>query len=193
MEEHLDTRERIQRLESEERLKKLRPNELIKDLAGVTRGMTCVDLGCGTGTLSFPMVVSVGDQGIVYAVDNSAEMLEYIRAKNPPKNLKLVQCDASQTGLSSQIADSCLMALVLHDIEQPERVMAEAFRLLKPQGKAVVIELREDFDSPHHSRDKRIGREHVEQLFKQGGFSCFEYTNWSKSQYVATGIKSESA
>ena len=81
MEEHSDSGRRAQRLEREERLKVLRPNELIKDVAGITSGMTCIDLGCGTGAFSFPMVLCVGNEGTVYAVDNDAEMIEHIRAK----------------------------------------------------------------------------------------------------------------
>ncbi len=192
MEEYFDPKNRALRMGNEERIKALRPNELIKDLAGVTKGMTCIDLGCGPGVLSFTMVLCVGNQGIVYATDSSDEMLEYIRAKNPPGNLTLVQCDASQTGLDSNIADFCLMSLILHDIEQPDTVMAEAFRLLKPEGKALVMELREDSNTPHHPPDILIGRERLERLFKQAGFSCFECTDWSRSCYVATGIKSKS-
>ncbi|MFC2071377.1 class I SAM-dependent methyltransferase [Chloroflexota bacterium] len=192
MEKHFDHERRALVMDSEERLKALRPDELIGELAGVTKGMTCVDLGSGTGALSFLMIRCVGSKGVVYAVDNSAEMLEYMRVKKPPSNLISVQCDAGQTGLDSNIADFCLMSLILHDIEQPDRVMAEAFRLLKPGGKALVMELTEDFDSPHHPHDKRLGKKRLEQLFKQASFSCFECTDWSRSQYAATGVKSES-
>ncbi len=192
MEEHSDPKGRALRMDREERLKALRPNELIKDLAGVTKGMTCVDLGCGTGALSFPMVLCVGNEGIVYAVDNSAEMLEHIRTKNPPHNLELVQRDASQTGLGSEIADFCLLSLILHEYEQPDNFIAEAFRLLKPEGKVMIVEQREGFDSQRHPRDKQITREHIERLFKQAGFSCFEYTEWSEKYYIATGSKKKS-
>lgn len=180
---------RVQLLGSEQRQKWLRAQDLIKEIAAITRGMTCIDLGCGAGALSFPMVNAVGEEGTVYAVDNDAKVLEHIQAKNPPPNLILVHRDASQTGLESQIADLCLMVLILHEVKQPDRVMAEAFRLLKPEGRALVLEWREDFDSPHPPHNERIPREQMEQLFKQAGFASFEYTNWSGSHYVATGSK----
>ena len=181
----------VQRLDNEGRFKELKPHNLLRDVAGIAEGMTCIDLGCGTGVFSFPMVLCVGNEGIVYSVDNSAEMLEHIRAKNPPSNLRLVLGDASQTGLSSEIADFCLLAFILHHVKQPDNFMAEAFRLLKPGAKALVVEWKEELDSPGPSRSRRIGREHIERLFKQAGFSCFEYTEWSNNHYVATGIKSK--
>lgn len=176
-------------LDKEERLKELRPQELLTDIAGITKGLTCIDLGCGTGTFSFPMVLCVGDEGVVYAVDDTAEMLEHIRAKNPPSNLRLVYGDARQTGLGSQIADFCLLAFILIQVKRPDSLMAEAFRLLKPGGRALVVEWKADRDSPGPSRSRRLPREHVERLFKQVGFSCFEYIDWSNNRYVAIGKK----
>ena len=186
MEGYFDPKRRIQMLDSKQRQKWLRTHDLIKGIAGINRGMTCVDLGCGAGAFSFPLALAVGNEGTVYAVDNDSEVLKRISEKDPPPNLIPVHGDASQTGLESQIADICLMVLILHEVEQPDRVMAEAFRLLKPEGKALVMEWREDFDSPHPSHNERITREKIEQLFKQAGFSSFEYTDWSNSHYVAS-------
>jgi len=179
----------VQRLGNDERLKELRPHNLLRDVAGIIKGMTCIDLGCGTGVFSFPMVLCVGSQGIVYSVDNSTEMLEHIRAKNPPPNLILIQCDASETELDSNTADFCLLAFILHHVKQPDKFITEAFRLLKPEGKVLVVEWKEELDSPGPSRDRRITREHIGQLFKQAGFIGFEYTEWSNNHYVATSIK----
>ncbi len=190
-EEQLDTKRRVDRMDSEEHVQRMRPNELIKDVVGITEGMTCIDLGCGPGAFSFPLALCVGDEGIVYAVDNAAEMLERIQAKNPPHNMRLLQCDASQTGLDSAIADFCLFSLILHDYEKPDRFIAEAFRLLKPEGKVAIIEMKKKHGPPRPDH-WLIDREHIERLFKQAGFSGFKYAEWSEGHYVATGTKSKS-
>ncbi len=188
MQGHFDTK-RARVLDNEERIKELRPHQLLTEVAGITKGMTCVDLGCGTGTFSLPMVYYVGNEGIVYAVDDSAEMLEYLRARNPPPNLKLVQRDAKQTELSSQIADFCLLAFILHEVKQPDGLINEAFRLLRPEGKALVVEWKAELDSPGPLRSRRLSREQVGRLFEQIGFSCFQYLDWSKNHYVAISSK----
>ena len=122
-------------LDTEGRIKDLRPAQLLSDVAGIKTGMTCIDLGCGTGIFSLPMALAVGKEGLVYAVDNSSAMLEYMRSKNPPSNLKLVHRDAGNTGLDSQIADFCLLAFILHEVRQPDILANEAFRLLRPGGR----------------------------------------------------------
>lgn len=185
---HFNTK-RASLLDNEERLKKLRPHQLLRDVAGISRGMTCIDLGCGTETFSFPMVLCVGSEGIVYAVDDNAEMLEHIRAKNPSPNLRVVHRDAGQTDLDSQIADFCLLAFTLHEVKQPDTIMVEAFRLLKPEGRALIVEWKAGLNSPGPPRSRRLAREYVEQLVNQGGFSGFQYMDWSHNHYVATGIK----
>lgn len=185
---HFDPK-RASLLDSEERLKELRPQQLLTDIAGITKGLTCIDLGCGTGTFSFPMVLSVGNEGIVYAVDDSDEMLEHLRAKNPPPNLRLVYGDARQTGLGSETADFCLLAYILNQVKPPDSLVAEAFRLLKPEGRVLVVEWKADRDSPGPPQSKRVASEHVERLFKQAGFSRFEYIDWSDNRYVAIGKK----
>ncbi|MGD0352819.1 MAG: class I SAM-dependent methyltransferase [Dehalococcoidia bacterium] len=185
---HFDTN-RAPILDSEERIKELRPYQLLKDTAGVTSGMTCIDLGCGTGTFSFPMLLCVGSEGVVYAIDDSAEMLEHIRAKNPPPNLILVHGDVSQTGLDNEIADFCLLAFIMHEVEQPANLLAEVFRLLKPEGRLLVIEWKADLDSPGPPQSRRLYRETVDQLFKQADLRDFEYIDWSKNHYVTTGSK----
>ena len=177
------------RLDSEERIRELRPIQLFRDVVGITQGMTCVDLGCGTGTFSFLMALCVGNEGIVYAVDDNAEMLRHLLARRPPPNLRLIHCDAGRTGLYDQIADLCLLALILHEVEQPDILVGEAFRLLKPQGKVLVVEWQADLDSPGPPRKRRLSKEYIERLLKNIGLYHFEYLDWSRNYYLAMGSK----
>lgn len=185
---HFDPR-RAPHLDADERIKELRPYQLLKEKAGIKPGTTCVDLGCGTGTFSFPLLLCVGAEGVVYGVDDSDEMLEHIRAKNPPPNLILVHGDGSRTGLDSEIADLCLLSSILHEVDQPASLLAEAFRLLKPGGRILAVDWKADLDSPGPPQRLRLSREKVEQLFQQAGFHNFEYFDWSRNYYVAIGDK----
>ncbi len=187
--DYFESERRVQMLDSEQRQKWLRADDLIKEMAGITVGMTCVDLGCGTGAISFPLASAVGNEGRVYAVDNDAKAIGRIKEKGPPSNLIPVLKDAVQTGLESEIADFCFMVLILHEVEQPNRVMAEALRLLKPGGKVLVMEWRDEPDTPGPPHSERIPKEQMERLFTQAGLFSYTYTEWSRSHYVATGIK----
>ena len=171
------------------RIRELRPYELLKNVAGIVEGMTCIDFGSGIGTFALPMADVVADEGKVYAIDNSVEMLAHIRAKNPPPNLILLNSDVEQTGLSDQIADICLLAFILHEVKKPGNLIAEAFRLLKPEGRIVIVEWKADLDSPGPPQRKRVSQEQIEQLFRKVNLAMMSYIEWTKNHYVAIGKK----
>lgn len=187
MEAYEDPKNRARILGSGRRADWLKVNEII-ERAGVSQGMVCVDLGCGAGTLSLPLAEKVGSTGKVYAADTNQDVLQVIKEKNPPDNLVTLQRSAADTGLDASIADCCFMILLLHEVP-PEGVLAEAYRLLKTKGKAIILEWRMDFDSPRPPLNERIDRNRMEQLLTDAGFSSFEYTEWSDSHYVMTAVK----
>lgn len=188
MEAYDDPKNRARILGSDRRAEWLKVNEIIGK-AAVTRGTVCVDLGCGAGTLSLPLAEKVGSTGKVYSVDTNPDVLQVLIEKNPPAHLVTLQKSAADTGLDASIADCCFMILVLHEVP-PEGVLAEAYRLLKKEGKAIILEWRMDFDSPRPPRNERIDRDHMEQLLAGAGFTSFEYYEWSASHYVMTAVKS---
>ncbi len=175
------------KLDNPERIKELRPRELLTKVAGITRGDTCVDFGSGTGIFALPMAELVGSEGKVYAVDNSLEMMAHIKAKNPPLNLALTHADVTQTGLNSRIADVCLLAFILHEIKEPDKLITEAVRLLKPGGRLVIVEWKAELDAPGPPRKVRITKERIEQLTRQTGLTPATYLDWSHNHYVAVG------
>jgi ubiquinone/menaquinone biosynthesis C-methylase UbiE len=177
------------KLDSPGRIKDLRPQELLKEMARIDFGNTCVDFGSGTGIFALPMAELVGSNGKVYAVDHSPEMLGHIRAKNPPNNLTLFHADVGSTGLDDGIADICLLAFILHEVKEPGNVVAEAFRLLKAAGRLVVVEWKADLDTPGPPRKVRISHEQITRLFTQIGLTSPRYLDWSQNHYVAIGTK----
>jgi len=187
MEAYDDPKNRARILGSNRRAEWLRINAILEK-AEISQGMVCVDLGCGAGTLSLPLAEKVGSTGKVYAVDTNPDVLQVIKEKNPPANLVTLQKSGADTGLDASIADCCFMILVLHEVP-PEGVLAEAYRLLKTEGKAIILEWRMDFDSPRPPRNERIDRNRMEQLLTGAGFTSFEYIEWSDSHYVMTALK----
>ncbi len=181
--------ERAPVLENQERLAELRIDKLFSDSVEIKEGMTCVDLGSGTGVFSFALANYVGENGVVYAVDDSNEMLEYIRKKQPPQNMLLIHRDAGDTGLESEIADVCLLAFILHEVNTPDRLVNEAYRLLNPNGKVLIVEWNAEHTPKGPPVDVRITKDKLRQLFNQSGFADFIYIDWSINHYVAVGIR----
>lgn len=186
--QHFDIK-RAPVLESQERLAELRIDKLFSDFIEIKEGMTCVDLGSGSGVFSFALTHHVGENGVVYAVDDSNEMLEYLRKKNPPQNMVLLHRDAGDTGLKSEIADVCLLAFILHEVNTPDRFMKEAYRLLKPDGRILVVEWKAELTPKGPPGDVRIDKDKLRRLFSQFEFTGFRCIDWSINHYVAAGIR----
>jgi ubiquinone/menaquinone biosynthesis C-methylase UbiE len=185
---HFDTG-KAARLDNPGRIAELRIPELLVEIGGVKVMTDCVDLGCGTGTFTLPMAEIVGRWGKVHAVDDSQEMLDILKSRNPQKNVLVVKADFTQTGLDDGIVEFCLAAFVLHEIKEPEKLLAEAYRLLKPYGRFLVVEWRAEFDNPGPPQKIRLTMEKMEELFAGAGFKDFKSANWSDKHYYGIGVK----
>ena len=105
------------------------------------------DLGCGAGELATNLAKHVKT---VIGVDNSAEMLKAAKRRaNGLSNLDLRKGDLASLPLQTAEADAALMILALTYVPDPQAALAEMARILKPGGRAVVIDLlrhdRDDF------------------------------------------------
>jgi SAM-dependent methyltransferase len=108
---------------------------------------TVADLGCGTGELAARLAGTVER---VIGVDQSAGMLDGARALTEGKgNVELVHADLCALPLPDRCCDAALMQLVLSYLPGPAEALAEMARILRPGGKAVVVDLmrhdREEF------------------------------------------------
>jgi ubiquinone/menaquinone biosynthesis C-methylase UbiE len=186
---HFNTRT-ASRLEREDRVKELRPAELLETYACLKGGMTCVDLGCGTGTFSFEIARAVGNDGLVFAIDDSEKMLDHFRKGNPPHNVVLIRGDVICSPLKSGVADFCLLAFILHEITDHKELIMEANRLLKSGGKIMVVEWKANLRSPGPPKNRRISVDNLQKLLSANSqFVEFEHKEWSYHHYVTTATK----
>ena len=99
-----------------------------------------VDLGTGTGrmlTLLAPYAKEA--EGL----DLSHHMLTVARAnlnRAEVRNARVRQGDVSKTPFESNSADLVIVHQVLHYLEQPEAVISEAARILKPGGRLLIVD-----------------------------------------------------
>lgn len=177
------------RLDDEGRIRELRIPELLRDAGSVMGGMTCVDLGAGTGAFALRLAARVGGKGKVFAVDDSAAMLGILKSRKPPPQIVLIQSDFTATGIESGIADFCLAAFILHETKEPQKLIDEASRLLKPGGRLLAVEWRAEFDSPGPPQRIRVSLEKMEAMFLRAGFKHFTHQNWTEKHYYGVSEK----
>ena len=91
-------------------------------------------VGVGTGEDLAFLPTSTSLVGI----DLSAEMLEVARAKFPSAELRVM--NAENLEYSDCSFDKVVLNLVLSVVENPRQALAEALRVLKPEGRVVVFD-----------------------------------------------------
>lgn len=185
---HFDTR-KAARLDNEGRIKELRIPELLRDVLKIKGGTVAVDLGAGTGAFALRLAPMMGTKGRVYAVDDSADMLNILRSRNPPPNLFTIKANFTSTGLDSGIADFCLAAFILHETKEKQKLLGEAYRLLKPGGRLLAMEFRADVVSPGPPMQIRITAEQMKEMFTAAGFNNFSSAVWTEKHYYGIGVK----
>jgi len=128
------------------------------------------DLGCGTGELI--EILSKESSQKLIGIDSSPEMLEQARLRfSGTGNAELRLGELEHLPMKNQEIDTAVMNMVLHHISQPERPIAEVYRVLKPGGLFILS----DFEK--HDQEK------IKQIIGGSwlGFEKEKITNWLKN------------
>lgn len=98
------------------------------------------DLGCGTGTVSAAIAPHVH---FVHAIDASPPMLAAARARlTGVPNVMLSTGALESLPLDDASLDVAIMLLVLHHVAEPARALSEVQRVLKPNGRLLIVDMR---------------------------------------------------
>src|SRR3954469_17226719 len=103
--------------------------------------LTIVDLGAGEGTLSQLLAKSARK---VIAIDNSPKMVEFgskLAKKHGFKNLEYRLGDLEDPPVEKNSVDLAIFSQALHHAIHPERAVAAAHRMLKKNGRIVILDL----------------------------------------------------
>ena len=127
-----------------------RPRKYILQEVGIKPGFKVLDFGCGPGGYIIATARLIGKSGVIYAVDiNSVaiKMVKNIANKEHLENVTTIVSDC-KTGLPDNSVDVVLLYDILHDLGDPECVLEELQRVLKPDGVLSV--------SDHHLKGNEI-------------------------------------
>lgn len=109
----------------------------------LTPAITIADLGAGEGLIS-QLLARRAHQ--VWCIDNSPRMVEVgteLARKNGLDNLAYKLGDIEKVPLPDASVDLAILSQALHHAQHPQSAVAEAFRILKPGGQVVILDLNE--------------------------------------------------
>jgi ubiquinone/menaquinone biosynthesis C-methylase UbiE len=131
----------------------LLPRKRILLEVGIQPGFHILDYGCGPGGYLIPLAELVGPSGNIYALDIhplAIQRVQIIVSRKRLKNVDVILSDC-KTGLKENSIDVVLLYDTLHALNDPDGVLKELHRVLKPGG---VLSLSER----HMKENKMISR-----------------------------------
>jgi SAM-dependent methyltransferase len=136
------------------------------------------DLACGSAAAALALAPWVAQ---VIAVDRSPEML--LAARRRAKgvgNIRFEEGDLERLPVADDACDAALMLLALTQVDDPRRAVEEMARIVKPGGRAVVVDLlrhdREEFRRQMGQKRSGFETEDLTRLLAASGFDavrCF--------------------
>jgi len=103
--------------------------------------MIIADLGAGEGAFALLLAQRATQ---VIAVDNSAKMIEFGREEALRHGLKNVEYrlgDMEEVPIDTEAVDLVFFSQSLHHALHPDRAVQEAWRILKPGGRIILLDL----------------------------------------------------
>lgn len=169
-------------------------------LLHLTPKIKIADLGAGEGLIS-QLLARRAEQ--VTCIDNSPKMVEFgseLAKKNGFSNLSYKLGDIEAVPLKDKSVDLALLSQALHHTPHPQQAVQEAFRILKPGGQLIILDLLEhQFEKARELyADEWLGfsENNLYKFLKTAGFRQIEVNVVAKEReapqfetVLASGVK----
>ena len=141
---------------------------------GMSPGTRVADIGCGDGYFALRLAESVGERGLVFAVDINARALDALKTQAQQRrmtNVVTVVSEATDTRLQPESVDALLICDVLHEVPQAQRLplVRSAVQALRAGGFLYLLDYRKSRDVTFDPYEKLIPREDLVKICTDAG------------------------
>lgn len=120
-----------------------RPDDLIDALA-IEPGDRVADIGAGHGYFLSRLSRAVGSDGMVYAVDVDAQLIDDLKASSPEANVEVILGTFDDPMLPDGAVDLVLLVNTFHHIEDRPAYFARLRADLSARGRVAVVDPDEE-------------------------------------------------
>ena len=99
-----------------------------------------LELGCGKG-INISYLLKMGFQGNIFGIDISSVAINHARKKVELKNVNLSVQNATKLNFPNEFFDCVYVINLLHHVEDHLKVINEAKRVLRKNGKLLIVDL----------------------------------------------------
>lgn len=148
--------------------------EAVVSSVPLSKDMTVMDFGAGTGLLTLYIQPHVGE---IYAIDNSEGMLSVLKEKIESAgidNIIPVLKDLEKDEFEENFYDLIISSMTLHHIKNVETFLKKIYRALRKGGYLAVADLEKE-DGTFHDDNTGVyhygfDKDYIERVFKETGF-----------------------
>jgi len=152
--------------------KELIPPDKILEILSLNKEDVVADLGAGNGYLTIPLAKETNET--VYAIDIEIKMLELLKERAEKENLmniQYIESNLESIRLEGNVVDKAVVAFVMHEIPNMEKALSEFKRILKSQGKLLILDweaIESEVGPPLH---ERISSNEMASFLQRKGFN----------------------
>lgn len=162
------------------------PEKILME-AGVKAGDALIDLACGFGFFAIPAAKMIGSKGAVCGVDIDSEALEELRAQSARaglSNLHVKLAAAEDVSLCKQCADIVFIGIALHDFKDPLKVLQNAKRALKTDGRLINLDWKKEKTPFGPPVEIRFSEAEAASLIERAGYNVVSVEDSGPYHYV---------
>ena len=167
------------------------PEKILADI-GLSSGSTFIDLGCGRGFFAIPAAKIVGNDGTVYGVDRNPGFLEELERRATEEGLTNIHSiigKAEDTVLCEGCADIVFFGIVLHDFDDPAKVLKNAKRMLKSTGRLINLDWKKEHMNFGPPYARRFTEDQTRNMIEEAGFIVESTEDTGLYHYLVTARK----
>jgi ubiquinone/menaquinone biosynthesis C-methylase UbiE len=157
------------------------------DELGIGEASVVADLGAGGGWFTIRLANRVGPNGKVFAEDIQPEMIESIRRRVERESLAdrvhPVLGTPTDPNLKEPV-DAVLIVEAYYEMENPELLLRNVARALKPNGRLGIVEHTKNGFGPGPPIEERVDPERIIRDATAAGLRLHARPNFLRYQYL---------
>jgi len=147
----------------------------------ISKSSKILELGCGVG-MTTKFIAKKFSESYVTALDYDSEQIKKAKEENDNKKVNFTVGDAANLNFSDNSYDIVFEILAFHHIPKYQVAIKEVFRVLKPGGKFIILDIPVKFFNPFHHffflQPAEFTKKEFTKFLKDAGFTITKNKGW---------------